>query len=189
MADPFPILAKAREEQPVFYMDKYDFWVVTRRDDVLAIYKDLATYSNGNNHQSLSPKSQAVIDRVGEEWSIPVDGSLNVMDPPEHLPVKRLVMGVFHKALPGMDSWLETKLNGLVDRFVKDGETDLVANFTWPTTVSTVAHLIGAADEETERFNEWPRTGLTTDPTSSPERAEAAGWFIDFEQWVRICSR
>ncbi|NPT62243.1 cytochrome P450 [Paraburkholderia sp. 5N] len=187
IADPFPILAKMREESPVFYMEKYDLWVVTRREDVLAVYKDMVSFSNGNAHKPLSPKSQAVIDRVGADWPLPVDGSLNAMDPPEHLPVKRLVMSVFHKALPGMDEWLDQKLNGLIDRFVHQGEVDLVPAFFWPTTVGTVAHLIGAADSETERFNEWAENWfeLTGSTLLTPERAEAC-WmaFIDFEQWA-----
>jgi cytochrome P450 len=187
IADPFPILAKMREESPVFYMEKYNLWVVTRREDVLAVYKDMVSFSNGNAHKPLSPKSQAVIDRVGEDWPLPVDGSLNAMDPPEHLPVKRLVMSVFHKALPGMDEWLDQKLNGLIDRFINQGEVDLVPAFFWPTTVGTVAHLIGAADSETERFNEWAENWfeLTGSTLLTPERAEAC-WmaFIDFEQWA-----
>jgi len=60
-----------REESPVFYMEKYNLWVVTRREDLLAVYKDMVSFSNGNAHKPLSPKSQAVIDRVGEDWPLP----------------------------------------------------------------------------------------------------------------------
>jgi len=97
-------------------MEKYDLWVITRREDVLAVYKDMVSFSNSVAQQPLSPKTQAVIDKVGEDWPLPVDGSINTLDPPQHLPLKRLLLNVFQRALPGMDVWLKAQLNGLVDR-------------------------------------------------------------------------
>jgi hypothetical protein len=65
IANPYPLLAIARQEQPIFYMEKYDLWVITRREDVLAVYKDMVSFSNSVAQQPLSPKTQAVIDKVG----------------------------------------------------------------------------------------------------------------------------
>ena len=188
--DPYPILARAREEAPIFYMDKHDLWVVTRREDVLAIYKDMAAFSNGPAQQPLTPKTQAVIERVGEAYGLPVDGSINALDPPVHLPLKRLVVSVFQKALSGMDNWLETRLEKLVDQFADVGEVDLVPSFNWPVTVGTVAHLIGASDDEANRFKEWAENWFELVGSSqlSNERAEAC-WmgFVDFENWAYRC--
>jgi cytochrome P450 len=187
IANPYPLLAIARQEQPIFYMEKYDLWVITRREDVLAVYKDMVSFSNGITQQPMSPKTQAVIDKVGEDWPLPVDGSINTLDPPRHLPLKRLLVSVFQRALPGMDVWLKARLNGLVDGFVDQGTIDLVPSFSWPVTVGTVAHLIGADDKEAERFKEWAENWFELVGSSQlpPERAEAC-WmgFIDFERWM-----
>ncbi|WP_339706409.1 cytochrome P450 [uncultured Sphingosinicella sp.] len=187
ISNPHPILAAARAEQPVFYMDKYDLWVVTRRDDVMSIYKDMVTFSNGGAHQPLSPKTQAVIDRVGEQWKLPVDNNINVLDPPHHMTPKRVLVTVFQKALVGMDDWIVSRLNQLVDSFVADGEADLVSAFTWPLTVSVLSRLIGVPREDTHRFKEWAENWfeLTGSNQLPPERAEAC-WmgFVDFEAFV-----
>jgi cytochrome P450 len=44
-ANPYPLLARARADCPVFYMRRYDLWCVVRYDDALAIIRDPRTYS------------------------------------------------------------------------------------------------------------------------------------------------
>ena len=39
-ADPYPVWKRMRDEQPIYYNDKHDFWAVTRWDDVEAALKD-----------------------------------------------------------------------------------------------------------------------------------------------------
>ncbi|MCE2473476.1 MAG: cytochrome P450, partial [Anaerolineae bacterium] len=43
LSDPFPLLARARLEQPVFYSPAIDYWVVTRYADIKAIFRDHET--------------------------------------------------------------------------------------------------------------------------------------------------
>ncbi len=188
--DPYSLLAQAREEVPIFYMEKHDLWVVTRREDVLAIYKDMATFSNGLAQQPLTPKPQSVIERVGPDYGLPVDGSINALDAPYHLPLKRLIVSVFQKALRDMDAWLDLQLEKLVDRFAHLGTVDLVPEFNWRVTVGTVAHLIGAKDDESDRFKEWAENWFELVGSSqlSDERAEAC-WmgFVELEEWAYRC--
>ena len=35
-ADPYPVWKRMRDEQPLYYNEKHDFWAVTRWDDVEA---------------------------------------------------------------------------------------------------------------------------------------------------------
>ena len=45
-ADPYPIWRRMREEAPLYRNEKYDFWALTRFDDVEAGLKDWRTYSS-----------------------------------------------------------------------------------------------------------------------------------------------
>jgi cytochrome P450 len=187
VADPFPLLQIARAEQPVFYLEKYKLWVVTRLEDVLAVYKDMATFSSGAAHQPLTPKPQSVIDRVGEDWQLPIDGLLNSTDPPVHGPLKRALTGAFTKTMKTLGLWIDARLEEVVASFEHSGEADLVQAFTWPLTISTMARLIGAPMSETRRFKEWAENWfeLTGSTRLSPERAEAC-WmgFVEFEEYI-----
>ena len=53
--DPFPLLAAARREQPVFYSAAIDYWVVTRHEDVKAIFRDHETYTAANTITPIVP--------------------------------------------------------------------------------------------------------------------------------------
>jgi cytochrome P450 len=187
VANPFPLLQVARKEQPVFYLEKYDLWVVTRLEDVLTVYKDMATFSSGAAHQPLTPKPQAVIDRVGEDWQLPIDGLLNSSDPPVHGPLKRALTGAFTKTMKSLGPWMDVRLEEIMASFEHKGQADLVQSFTWPLTVSTMARLIGAPMSECQRFKEWAENWfeLTGSTRLSPERAQAC-WmgFVDFEEYI-----
>ena len=40
LSKPFPLLAQARREAPVFYSQDIDYWVVTRYADIKTIFRD-----------------------------------------------------------------------------------------------------------------------------------------------------
>ena len=44
--DPYPIYARLRDEAPLYYSDRDDFWVLSRHEDVFAAFRDDVTYSN-----------------------------------------------------------------------------------------------------------------------------------------------
>jgi cytochrome P450 len=187
VADPFPLLSIARAEQPVFFLEKYDLWVVTRLDDVLAVYKNMDIFSSGSAHQPLMPKPQSVIDRVGEEWPLPIDGLLNSSDPPLHGTLRRTLLDAFIAAIRNLDPWIDQRLEEITNQIVHKGKADLVSEFAWPLTISTMARLVGAPLTEAGRFKEWAENWfeLTGSSNLSKERAEAC-WmgFVDFEEYM-----
>ena len=68
IADPFPFYARARAEAPVFFSDELGYWVVSRYDDIQAIFKDPATFSSENTQTPFKPRPpevQAVFDEAG----------------------------------------------------------------------------------------------------------------------------
>ena len=51
-ADPYPVWKKMRDEQPLYYNERYDFWALSRFHDVEAACKDWKTYSSGAGRSS-----------------------------------------------------------------------------------------------------------------------------------------
>ena len=47
--DPYPLWKRLRDEAPLYYNDRHDFWVLSRFDDVEAAHKDHKTYSSAHN--------------------------------------------------------------------------------------------------------------------------------------------
>lgn len=79
-----------RDEAPVYYNPKYDFYALTRYDDVASAYKDTATYSSAHG---------ASLDQVkSDEMHVRDLKLIIMMDPPEHERMRKLISRAFTRA-------------------------------------------------------------------------------------------
>ena len=77
-SDPYPTYEWLRDEAPVYYNERLDFWALSRFDDVLAALHDTATYT--------SSKGVALEDD-GQGAS----KSMIHMDPPDHTHMRKVI--------------------------------------------------------------------------------------------------
>ena len=84
-ADPHPTWRRMREEAPLYRNEEFDFWAVTRFDDVQQVLVDWRTYSSeeGNILETIrSPKNEYADSLISE-------------DPPLHDVHRHLLSRVF----------------------------------------------------------------------------------------------
>jgi cytochrome P450 len=185
--DPFPWLATVRTEQPVVYLEKHDLWLVSRHQDVMSVYKDMETFSSANAHQAQYDIPASIVAEAGPDWRLPVDHLLNSTDPPEHMPLKRILVQKFHAVLEGMDDWAIPMAMRLIDKMAPKGKADLVAEFTWPFVIEVFARLLGIPADQTVRFRAFAEGWfeLTGSSTLAEDRIEAAFRnFLFFERFL-----
>ncbi len=83
--NPFDIYRRMREEAPLYYDEKEDFYALTRHEDVAAAFKDFETYSSARGcdlamvRKGVSPEQKSII----------------FMDPPEHRHMRSLLNKAF----------------------------------------------------------------------------------------------
>jgi cytochrome P450 len=46
--DPYPVWRRLRDEQPLYRNEKYDFWALSRYDDVALAHRDAVTFSSAH---------------------------------------------------------------------------------------------------------------------------------------------
>jgi cytochrome P450 len=185
--DPFPWLATVRAEQPVVYLEKHDLWLVSRHRDVMNVYKDMETFSSANAHQAQYDIPASIAAEAGPDWRLPVDHLLNSTDPPEHMPLKRILVQKFHAVLEGMDEWAIPMARRLIDKMAPKGKADLVAEFTWPFVIEVFARLLGIPADQTVRFRAFAEGWfeLTGSSSLAEDRIEAAFRnFLFFERFL-----
>src|SRR3954447_25903438 len=73
-ADPYPVWRRMRDEAPLYYNEKYDFFALTRFDDVEKGLIDWDTYRSGRG---------SVLEIIKANIDIP-PGSILFEDPPSH---------------------------------------------------------------------------------------------------------
>src|SRR5215510_5326833 len=100
--DPQPIYRQLRDEAPVYYVERYDCWALSRFADVWKACDDPNVSSaRGSTAGHLLTKIQ------------PLQRMLNTMDPPDHTRLRTLVRPLFS---PGRMRRLEEEFR----RFVTD---------------------------------------------------------------------
>jgi cytochrome P450 len=153
--DPYPVYADARERAPVFYAERYGFWVVTRHEDVLAVLKDDDTFSSRDaltsSHVELPPEVQAVLSEGWPEMPVIID-----TDPPLHTRIRGLITRAFTpRRVAEMEPRVRAIAAELVDSFAHEGEADLVDRFAWPLPLRVVGELLGLPRGDLEQLHEW----------------------------------
>ena len=73
-ADPYPIWKRMREEAPLYYNEKHDFYALSRFDDVERALVDWETYPSGRG---------SVLELIRANVQLP-PGMFIFEDPPEH---------------------------------------------------------------------------------------------------------
>ena len=166
--NPYPVYARLRREQPVKCLDlpMAPAYLVTRYDDVVTVLKDAAVFS-----------SQANAKGIG----LVMGKTILEMDGKEHTRHRNIVsMAFVPKALKGeLPETIASIADDMIERFARDGQADLVAQFTRTFPLRVIAHVIGVPIEDYETFKRWSLDliGFADDP---PKGFEAAEKLVDY---------
>ncbi|PRQ05859.1 Cytochrome P450 107B1 [Enhygromyxa salina] len=153
--DPRPLYARARAEEPIYWSEKLNLWVVTRYDDVRAIARDADRFSSRN---SISPVSFRPAPEVLE---VLAGGFLQTAclvdsDPPLHTRVRALASEALSlRRIKGFEPALRELANKLVDQFIDAGHVEFVGQFAVPLPGSFIVDLLGLPREDLARVNNW----------------------------------
>jgi len=124
---------RMQRECPFAHTDKpFDWYAVTREADVAELLKDWELWTS-NSGPGLAHQGGGVLVSV---------------DPPEHTFDRRLVNKAFSPAqLLAMEDEIIQLVNEIIDRFVEQGEGDLVPLFTVSVPIIVIARLLGLDED------------------------------------------
>ena len=162
---PVETYRRMRDEAPVYYSEKYDFWALTRYDDVAAAIKDFETFSSAKG---------ITLDMVkAADTENPSGRIIITMDPPEHERMRKLVNRVF---TPRAIVSLEGMVRETIDRFVNQldpSSFDAVADFSALFPVEIITGMLGVPAEDRQALRHWIDKGLEREPGRMGPAAES----------------
>lgn len=140
-ADPYPIYAKWRKEQPIWWADDVRGWVLTRYDDVRAVLKDPTNFS-----------SEVTAGRSDSTMSLPLLHD----DPPRHTALRAIVNRSFtSRVMKEIEGDLETVVEQLLDNIDAEQPVDIAEALTIPLPVALISHFMGIPFERKGDFKRW----------------------------------
>ncbi|WP_308817194.1 cytochrome P450 [Pseudonocardia alni] len=148
LADPYEFLARAREEEPVFYSPEIDYWVVTRYADIQSVFRDTKTFSATIALEPLTPLYPSSIEKVIEVGYVPGPVLVNEDEPLHRTRRKRIGDAFAPKRVRELEPRIREIVTQYLDKFVKDGRADLVDDFVWEIPALVIFMFMGVPDDE-----------------------------------------
>jgi cytochrome P450 len=138
---------RLRDEAPVYYNAKWDFWALSRYDDVAPATKDHETYSSAKG---------ATLDMVkAHDDAIPVPKVIISMDPPEHQKMRKLVSNVFTpRAITSLESTVREKVYEHIEK-LDPSSFDVVADFSALFPNDVITTMLGVPKEDRDQIRRW----------------------------------
>jgi cytochrome P450 len=151
LADPYPLYARLREEDPVHWDPFMHSWVVTRYADVLQVLLQFSADRTPSPEQ-LRALGLAAIEPVA---AVMVKQML-FLDAPSHTHLRKLCSTAFTpRRVERLERQIEEIAADLIDRVIDRGTMDIVNEFSAPFPAIVTAHLLGVPAADHAQLKEW----------------------------------
>ena len=155
LANPAEALIWSREQEPVFYSPKLGYWVVSRYDDVKAVFRDNITFSPSIALERVVPPSPEAVETL-KRYNYAMNRTLVNEDEPAHMERRRLLMEHFLPAnLAEHEDMIRRLTREKVDAFVDSGRVDLVEAMLWEIPLTVALHFLGVPKEDMDSLKEF----------------------------------
>jgi cytochrome P450/ferredoxin-NADP reductase len=146
--DPGESLAWSREEEPVFYSPQIGYWVVTRYEDVKAVFRDNILFSPAIALEKLTPAPPEAA-AVLREYGFDMRRTMVNEDEPDHMERRRALMEAFlPENLHHHEASIRELARSYMDRFVDKGRADLVAEMFREIPMAVALDFLGVPPED-----------------------------------------
>jgi cytochrome P450 len=173
LADPYPVYARARREEPVFFSQVLQMWYVTRYDDIVAVIRDPGRFSSADSVDAPQDRTDETLRAIKESWLS--HSSLTNNDPPSHTVVRRVVSKAFHRRPRAeLERRVRAIATDLLDGFAGDGHAEFVGQFGLLLPLRVILNLLGAPETDQAILKQWSDDwiSLVLDPLSPQQQAE-----------------
>ena len=139
--DPFTPIARMREQSAAVYSTKWDFYVVTRYDDVKAVAADWHTFTSAQG-VALTPEINSAIE-----------GTILSTDPPGHTVLRGILAEqLAPRGLGKIRAEMAEYAQRIVAEQVARGEFDAVVDVSRVFPINVVGDLVGLPTEGREKL-------------------------------------
>lgn len=164
-ADPFPMFKRLRDQLPLYYNEKHDFYAISRWADVNAALIDHATYSSAKG---------AIIELIKADIEIP-PGVVIFEDPPIHDIHRGLLSRMFTpRKIQALEAQIRQYCVDSLDPHVGTGKLDFIADIGAQMPMRTIGLLLGIPEQDQEAIRDFANEQMRTEE-GKPMKAASEG--------------
>ncbi len=137
--DPYPVWKRLRDEAPLYYNDKYDFFALSRFHDVEEALKDWRTYSSAKG---------TLLELIKADIELP-PGTFIFEDPPAHDLHRGLLSRVFTpRRMAAIEPDIRAFCARALDPLVGSDGFDVIADLGAQVPMRTIGMLLGIPESD-----------------------------------------
>ena len=156
--NPYETYRWMRDDAPVYYSERWDFYALTRNEDVVAAHRDWETFSSAYG---------VTLDALSMRHRFDELKMLILMDPPEHELLRKLVRQVFTKAaIANLEPLVTDVVTSYVDALKGKDDFDIVADFAALFPVEIISSMLGVPPGERQQIRHWTDGFLHREPNN-----------------------
>ena len=159
-ADPYPVWRRMRDEAPLYYNEKHDFYALSRFDDVRECITDWKTYISGKG---------SVLELIRSGMEIP-PGIILFEDPPAHDVHRGLLSRVFTpKRMTEIEPQVRNFCARALDPLVEVGRFDFIHDLAADMPMRVIGMLLGIPEDDQEAIRDEIDEGMRLEEGTAPD--------------------
>ncbi|MFI7493628.1 cytochrome P450 [Kocuria sp. M4R2S49] len=177
--DPARHFAEVRDATPVFFYPYLNAWIVTKREDCLAVLSDWQTYSSAANSAADVP------EKYREVYPPELVAKMIVgQDPPGHTEARSVAQrGFVKERMDRLQPEIEARAHRIIDRFENNGSANLLEEYSLELTTQTIMALLGLGYEHEAMMRQlrddlFAVLSSAHEPLPEPRRSEVWDRFV-----------
>jgi cytochrome P450 len=149
--DPHPVWKRLRDQAPLYYNESYDFYALSRFDDVEKCLIDWETYRSGRG---------TVLEIIKANLEIP-PGSILFEDPPMHDVHRGVLSRTFTpKRIKSLEPKVREFCARCLDPLIGSGRFDFIGDLGAQMPMRTIGYLLGIPEQDQETIRDRLDEGL-----------------------------
>ena len=177
--DPYPTWKRMRDEAPLYYNEKYNFYALSRYEDVARELPNWATYRSGRG---------TTMDIIMSGLEVP-PGVILFEDPPLHDLHRRVLSRVFTpRGMEAIEPLARRYCERALDQLVGSSRFDFIADLGAQIPMRTIGYLLGIPEEGQQAVRDNTNQAIGLKDSSGYAVSENAfensyQLFADYIEW------
>ena len=175
MSDPLPIYKQLRDHHPVYRLDRYGAYALSRFDDVWRVDQDTEHFSILEG--PIFDRDAITGSRAGTAPPKPTGPvtSFSALDPPEHTQLRRGVLPpLLPRPIAGLEHWIRELAANRLNELVPRARFDVNRDYAAPISAAVMCRLAGFPVEDAPLVMALVNRGMARRPPGMTPEGQAA---------------
>jgi cytochrome P450 len=174
--NPYPIYKRLRTEAPIYYDEEYDFFAVSRYEDVQKVLGDRDSFSSAHGDVYEHIKSNAPIPR----------GMFIAEDPPLHTVHRGVLARVFTpKRMQALEPKIREFCARALDPLVEGGQFDFVENLGQEMPMRVIGMLLGIPEQDLQLIRQKVDDSHYVEPGKTKDMTDVNFRDDNYDEYIK----